>query len=148
VANQEKMDVLYMDIAYRIAQMSHAERKKVGAIIVKDGNIIAFGWNGTPHGFDNTCENVLQDGSLVTKDELIHAEQNALAKAAKGVIPVDGATLYVTLSPCWYCSGSIIQSGIKRVVYHEEYRKPESIHFLNKANIKIEQMKDYTIPIF
>jgi len=141
--DQKKLDVLYMDIAYRIADMSYAQRKKVGALIVKDGNIIAYGWNGTPTGFDNACENVMPDGSLVTKDELIHAEQNALAKAAKGVIPVNGATLYVTLSPCWYCSGSIIQSGIKRVVYHEEYRKPESIAFLSKANVLVEKIDEY-----
>lgn len=145
--NQRKLDTLYMDIAYRIAQMSYAQRKKVGALIVKDGNIIAYGWNGTPTGFDNVCENVMPDGSLVTKDELIHAEQNALAKAAKGVIPVDGATLYVTLSPCWYCSGSIIQSGIKRVVYHEEYRKPESITFLDKAGVVVEKIyEEYQCP--
>ncbi len=146
--DQKKLDTLYMDIAYRIAEMSYAERKKVGALIVKDGNIIAYGWNGTPTGFDNVCENVMPDGSLVTKDELIHAEQNALAKAAKGVIPVDGATLYVTLSPCWYCSGSIIQSGIKRVVYHEEYRKPESIAFLDKAKVVVEKIYiEYEKPI-
>jgi dCMP deaminase len=135
------MDRMYMDIAYRVAEMSYARRKKVGAIIVKDGNIISFGWNGTPHGFDNNCEYETDDG-LVTVDELIHAEQNAFAKAAKGVIPVDGATLYVTLSPCWYCSGTIIQSGISRVVYDEEYRKPESIEFIEKAKIKIERIFD------
>lgn len=146
MADQRKMDVMYMDIAYRVAQMSYAERKKVGAIIVKDGNIVSFGWNGTPRGFDNACENIMSDGSLVTKDELIHAEQNALAKAAKGVIPIDGATLYVTLSPCWYCSGSIIQSGITRVVYDEEYRKPDSIDFLEKAAVMIEKIKDYKKP--
>lgn len=148
MANQRKMDELYMDIAYRISEMSYAERKKVGAIIVKDGNIIAFGWNGTPHGFDNACEITSHDGSLITKDEIIHAEQNALAKAAKGVIPVDGSTIYVTLSPCWYCSGSIIQSGVSRVVYHEEYRKPESINFMLKAGVKIEKMEDYNRPNF
>lgn len=148
MANQRKMDILYMDIAYRIAEMSYAERKKVGALIVKDENIVSFGWNGTPHGFDNICENKQEDGSLVTKDELIHAEQNALAKAAKGVIPVDGGTLYLTLSPCWYCSGSIIQSGITRVVYCEEYRKPESIDFVKKSGITIEQLEGYKPPSF
>jgi dCMP deaminase len=135
------MDEMYMDIAYRVAKMSYARRKKVGAVIVKDGNIVSFGWNGTPHGFDNNCEHETADG-LVTVDELIHAEQNAFAKAAKGVIPVDGGTLYVTLSPCWYCSGTIIQSGIDRVVYDEEYRKPESIQFIDKAEIKIEKIYD------
>lgn len=149
MTKEERMDKLYMDIAYRVADMSYAVRKKVGAVIVKDGNIVSFGWNGTPHGFNNSCENVMDDGSLVTKDELIHAEQNALAKAAKGVIPIDGGTLYVTLSPCWYCSGSIIQSGISRVVFHEEYRKPEAIGFVNKANIKIEKIfTDYKRPDF
>lgn len=142
MADQRKLDTLYMDIAYRISEMSYAIRKKVGAIIVKDGAIISHGWNGTPAGFDNICEHILADGSLATKDEIIHAEQNALAKAARGVIPTDGATMYITLSPCWYCAGSMIQSGIKRIVYHEEYRKPESIDFLKKANIKIEQIYD------
>ena len=147
MADQKKMDKLYMDIAYRVAQMSYAQRKKVGAIIVKDGNIVSFGWNGTPTGFDNNCEHMLEDGSLVTVDELIHAEQNAFAKAAKGVIPVDGGTLYITLSPCWYCSGTIIQSGISRVVYDEEYRKPESIDFIKQANITIERIyEEYERP--
>lgn len=141
MANQKKMDEMYMDIAYRVAEMSHAKRKKVGAVIVKNGNIVSFGWNGTPRGFDNNCEHETEDG-LVTVDELIHAEQNAFAKAAKGVIPVDGGTLYVTLSPCWYCSGTIIQSGISRVIYDEEYRKPESIKFINKAKVKIEKIYD------
>ncbi len=144
----EKMDALYMDITYRVAEMSYANRKKVGALIVKDNNIISFGWNGTPYNFDNRCEKV-ENGKVVTVDEVIHAEQNALAKAAKGVISVDGGTLYITMSPCWSCAGSIIQSGIIRVIYDERYRKPESTDFIKKANIEIKQMPtDYMRPEF
>ena len=141
MANQVEMDQLYMDIAYRIAQMSKATKKKVGAVIVKDGNIVSFGWNGMPRGFDNCCEYINDDGDLKTRPEVVHAEQNAIAKAAKGTIPIDGATIYITYSPCWNCAGSIMQSGISRVVYDDKW-EDESIDYVIKAGIEIIKIKD------
>jgi dCMP deaminase len=134
---QKKMDRLYMDLAIRIANMSCAKRSKVGAVLVKDNNIISFGWNGTPHGFDNNCE----DESGNTKPEVIHAEMNAYAKLAKIGNSCEGATLYMNLSPCYDCSRIILQSSTKRVVYLKEYRDKKPIEFLKKAGIKCEKYK-------
>lgn len=130
-----KFDILYMDIAKIIAAMSYSKRSKVGCVIVKDNNIISFGWNGMPHGFENCCE----DENNVTYNEVIHAEENAICKAARQGISLNDATLYLTLSPCPHCSKLIIQSGIKRVVYLEEYRISKSIEFLKKCNIIIHK---------
>lgn len=129
---QGKLDAMYMDIATRISQMSTAERRKVGAVAVKDGNILAFGWNGMPSGFDNCCE---KDGE--TKDEVIHAEINLFAKLAASTGNSRDATLYLTLSPCYGCCKLIIQSGIKRVVYSEVYRIAEPIEFLKDAGVEV-----------
>jgi dCMP deaminase len=118
---------LYLDLAKRVAEESYCKRLKVGAIIVKDGNIISFGYNGTPAGVDNCCE---RHG--VTVAEVIHAEMNAILKAAKTGHSVDGASLYLTLSPCVECAKLILQSGIKRVVYLDQYRKTEGIDFLKQ----------------
>lgn len=120
----------YLEIAKLIANHSHANRKKVGAILVKAGRIISTGYNGTPSGFDNNCE---IDG--VTKPEVLHAESNAIAKCAKSVESSEGAILYVTLSPCFECCKLIIQSGIKEVYYSEIYRDPSGLDLLKKANI-------------
>lgn len=128
-----KFDNLYMDIAKRISSMSFSKRSKVGCVIIKDNNIVAFGWNGMPSGFDNSCE----DENNNTFDEVIHAEENAICKAALQGISLNGATLYLTMSPCPHCSKLILQSGIKRVVYLEEYRITKSIEFLKKCNIEI-----------
>lgn len=130
-----KYDHLYMDIAIRVSEMSYAVRNKVGAVIVKDGNIISFGWNGTPSGFPNCCEY-----GDITKSEVIHAESNALIKLAKSTGNADGATLYLTLSPCYDCCKLIIQSGIKRVVYRDVYRVTEPIEFLKEAGILVEKI--------
>lgn len=140
--NKKAMDSMYMDIAYRIAKMSKAVKKQVGAVIVKDNNIVSFGWNGMPHGFDNCCEYTDEEGRLKTKSEVVHAEMNAISKAAKGVIPIDGATIYITYSPCWNCAGAIISSGISRVVYDDEW-EDDSINYVKKANVKIEKIKNY-----
>lgn len=134
-----KHDDLYIDITYTVSSYSRCRRQKVGAVIVKDNNIISFGWNGTPPGFDNVCE---CEGGFATKDEVIHAEQNALAKAARSTISTEGATLYLTLSPCWNCAKSIIQSGIKRVVYVTKYRDDRPIQFLADAGVAVEQKND------
>lgn len=123
----------YLEIAQLIGNHSYAERKKVGAIIVKAGRIISTGYNGTPSGFDNICE---VNGT--TKPEVLHAESNAIAKCAKSVESSEGSVLYVTLSPCFECCKLIIQSGIKEVYFSEMYRDPSGLELLSKANIYYE----------
>lgn len=132
-----KFDSFYMDVALRISQLSYANKKKVGAIIVNDENIISYGYNGTPKGFDNAVETLDHNGNLITKDEVIHAELNAILKASKSGTKLLGATLYITLSPCCNCALLIIQSGIKKVVYLETYRNTKGIDILNDAGIEI-----------
>lgn len=129
----DKLDNLYMDIALLISKKSYSKRNQVGALIVKGDNIMSFGWNGTPSKFDNICE----DESGTTKPEVLHAELNAIAKLAKNGYSSSGATLYVTLSPCIECAKLIIQSGIKKVIYMDEYRLPDGISLLLKANIEV-----------
>jgi len=126
----------YMKVAYQFAELSYAERKKVGAIIVKNKQIISFGYNGTPNGFDNCCE----ADKNTTKKEVLHAESNAISKVAQSTISSSGATLYVTMSPCFDCSKLIIQSGIKKVYYCETYRDMTGIELLKKANITVERL--------
>jgi len=132
-----KYDKLYIDFCMRISELSYAVRLKVGAIIVKDNNIIAYGYNGTPAGFENTCETECESGVLVTKNEVIHAEVNAVSKAARQGLATDGSTLYCNISPCIECAKLIIQSGIKKVVYKDDYRDNAGIALLNKANIEV-----------
>ena len=136
---QQKYDKLYLDIAEKVSEMSYAERKKVGAVIVKDGNIISFGWNGTPSGHSNGCEDTLGK----TLPYVIHAEQNAIYKLSKSTTNSAGSTLYVTLSPCITCALGIIQTGITRVVYIEKYSDTSGIDFLIAAGVKVEQYKEY-----
>jgi dCMP deaminase len=132
------IDKIYMQCAYQFAKLSYAERRKVGSVVVKDAQIISFGYNGTPHGFNNSCEFLdIPTGKLVTRVEVLHAESNALAKLAKSTISSEGAHLYVTMSPCFQCAKLIIQSGIKHVFYCEEYRDKEGLKLLRKANISI-----------
>ena len=131
--NMTKLDKVFINIAKETSTLSHCVRSKVGAVLVKDGNIISFGYNGTPAGMPNDCE---EDN--VTFPHVIHAESNAIIKAAKTGSAVDGSTLYLTLSPCLDCSKLILQSGIKRVVYLNEYRNTEGIHFL-KQFIQVEK---------
>jgi len=126
---------VYMEVAYQFAKCSYAERRQVGAVIVKDGAIISFGYNGTPNGFDNCCE--VND---TTKREVLHAESNAISKVAQSTISSTGATLYVTTSPCFDCSKLIIQSGIKKVYWTEAYRDLSGIDLLKKANIEVERI--------
>jgi dCMP deaminase len=130
---QQKLDKTFINIAKEIGSLSYCTRSKVGAVLVKDGNVISFGYNGTPAGMDNTCEE-----NDVTKDEVIHAEMNAILKAAKSGNAVDGSTLYLSLSPCQNCCKLIIQSGISRVVYLEGYRDLKPIEFLSKF-IEVEK---------
>jgi len=135
---QLKYDRAYLRLAASWAELSHCMRKKVGAIIVKDGMIISDGYNGTPSGFDNCCENELGE----TQWYVMHAEANAILKVAKSTNNCSGATLYLTLSPCKDCSKLVIQSGIKRVVFQNGYKDPEGINFLVQAGINVEQIEN------
>lgn len=134
--DQNKLDYAYMDIAERWSKMSHAKRKNVGCIIVKDCQIISDGYNGTPNGFDNNCEVETRFG-YETKPEVLHAETNAITKLAKSTQSSNSATMYITLSPCFDCAKLIIQSGISRVVYKETYRDTSGVELIKKAKIEI-----------
>jgi len=125
-----------MNLALNVAQASYCVRKKVGALIVNQDNVIAIGYNGTISGFPNVCE--LEDGS--TRPDVLHAESNAIAKCAKSSNNSDGAALYVTLSPCFECAKIIIQSGIKKVYYLEEYRILDGLNLLRKSKIYVQQI--------
>ena len=133
---QTKRDYLYMRMARTWSENSYCVRRKVGAILVKDQMIISDGYNGTPSGFENICE----DENNVSKPYVLHAEANAITKIARSNNNADGATLYVTDSPCIECSKLIIQAGIKRVVYSRAYRLTDGIDLLAKAGITIEYM--------
>jgi dCMP deaminase len=135
---KSKYDKAYLRIAKEWGQLSYCKRKQVGAIIVKDRMIISDGYNGTPSGFENCCE----DDEGLTKWYVLHAEANAISKVARSTQSCEGATLYITLSPCKDCSKLIHQSGIKRVVYHEEYKDCSGIDFLRKAGVEIELITD------
>jgi len=140
---QEKLDILFMDMAVRTSAMSYSRRSKVGAVLEKDGNVIALGWNGTPAGMDNNCEIELPDGTLVTRPEVAHAEQNLFSKLVrKGSIGAEGATLYITLSPCPDCAKQILGAGVKRVVYRQSYRVLDGLELLEKLGIECEQLKE------
>jgi dCMP deaminase len=132
-AKLNKYDKAYLRIAKEWSLLSYCERKKVGAIIVKDRMIISDGYNGTPSGFENCCE----DEEGFTRWDVLHAEANAILKVARSTQSCEGATLYITLSPCKECSKLIHQSGIKRVVYQNGYRDDAGIKFLEKAGIEI-----------
>lgn len=130
---QQTLDSRYLRMAKIWAENSYCTRRKVGAILVKDKMIISDGYNGTPSGFENVCED--DDGK--TKPYVLHAEANAITKVAKSANNSDGATLYVTTSPCIECAKLIIQSGIKRVVYTDPYRTNDGIELLQKAHIDV-----------
>lgn len=130
---QNKYDKAYLRIAREWGQLSYCTRKKVGAIIVKDRMIISDGYNGTPSGFENCCE----DEEGITKWYVLHAEANAVLKVARSTQSCEGATLYITMSPCKDCSKLIHQSGIKRVVYQTGYKDNSGIDFLEKAGVEV-----------
>ncbi len=129
-----KLDSRYLRMARIWAENSYCVRRKVGALVVKDRMIISDGYNGTPIGFENVCE----DENNLTKPYVLHAEANAITKLARSSNNSDGATLYVTASPCIECSKLIIQSGIRRVVYGEKYRLDDGIRLLERAGVKVE----------
>tara|TARA_R110000824_G_scaffold9546_1_gene42578 strand:- start:7553 stop:7969 length:417 start_codon:yes stop_codon:yes gene_type:complete len=135
---QERYDRLYLDIAKRISGMSHDTDTKVGAVIVKDNNILAFGFNGMPSGMPNECKH----SNGTTLKEVIHAEANALCKLARSVGSSEGATLYCTLSPCIECSKLIMQSGINRIRFMEAYDKDDAgMLLLLSRNFDIKKLK-------
>jgi dCMP deaminase len=131
-------DETYMNIARSISQRSYAVRSKVGAVLVKNGQIISDGYNGTPYGFDNCCE----IDANTSKRETLHAESNCILKLARkgSSVGTDGSTLYVTLSPCFDCAKLIIQAGIRRVVFSIQYRLTDGIDLLKQAGIVVEQL--------
>ncbi len=133
---QQLLDRRYLQMADTWAQNSYCKRRQVGALLVKNQMIISDGYNGTPSGFENVCE----DENNKTKPYVLHAEANAITKVAKSGNSSNGATLYVTSSPCLECSKLIIQAGIKRVVFTESYRLEDGINLLKRANIEIEQV--------
>jgi|TARA_Y100000310_G_scaffold8759_1_gene9251 dCMP deaminase len=141
MANQRELDEVYMNMAHELSKLSKAERKKVGSIIVKDTQIISEGYNGTPKGFNNDCEYYDYVDEIHTKPEVLHAESNAITKLARSTNSSCGSTLYVTLAPCHDCAKLIIQAGIKRVVFLEQYRITNSgLALLKKAQVVVEQL--------
>lgn len=136
---QDQLDKTYLEMAKIWGQLSKAERRQVGCLIVKNGQIISDGYNGTPHGFDNRCEFDTRFG-LETKPEVLHAESNAISKLAKSSQSSEGAIVYITISPCFDCAKLMIQCDIKRVVYQEQYRSNDGIELLEKAGIIVNQV--------
>ena len=134
---EKKFDRSYLEMASVWAKNSYCARRQVGAILVKDRMIISDGYNGTPSGFENVCE----DENGVTKPYVLHAEANAITKVAKSSNSSLGATLYVTASPCIECAKLIIQAGISRVVYLEEYRITDGVDLLRRAGIQVEKFE-------
>ena len=134
---QRKLDERYLRMAHIWAENSYCQRRQVGALVVKDKMIISDGYNGTPSGFENVCE----DDNNVTKPYVLHAEANAITKLARSNNNSDGATIYITASPCIECAKLIIQAGIKRVVYGEKYRLTDGIDLLKRAGIEVIYME-------
>lgn len=136
MTKQNKKDYLYMRMARVWAENSYCIRRQVGALMVKEQRIISDGYNGTPSGFENVCE----DENNISKPYVLHAEANAISKVARSHNSSDGATLYVTASPCIECAKLIIQSGIQRVVYGELYRLTDGIDLLKRAGVQVEYL--------
>lgn len=161
------IEQVYMQTAYQFAKLSYASRRKVGCIIVKDHQVISFGYNGMPHGFENNCEEdqiryyenpdhaatlidkgyTCEDNGCcskeVTRREVLHAESNAIMKVAKSTMSCEGAELYTTTCPCFDCAKLIIQAGVVKVYYTEEYRDMSGVELLKKANIEVEQVNNW-----
>tara|TARA_R100001369_G_scaffold88457_1_gene125015 strand:+ start:695 stop:1123 length:429 start_codon:yes stop_codon:yes gene_type:complete len=138
ISKQRQYDIAYLRMALEWSKLSYCKRKQVGALIVKDKMIISDGYNGTPSGFENFCE----DEEGYTKWYVLHAEANAILKVASSTQSCNGATLYITLSPCKECSKLIHQAGITRLVYHKGYKDNSGIKFLEKAGVTITHIED------
>lgn len=154
---KEKYIKAYIDIAHRVAELSYARRLKVGAVIVKD-DVITYGYNGMPSGWDNDCEDetvelysgfeaAIHHTVLKTKPEVLHAESNAVSKMAKSTVSARDADMFITHSPCIDCAKMIFQAGVKRVFYSEDYRSDAGVEFLKKSGITVEKLQDETIII-
>jgi dCMP deaminase len=142
---KQKFINAYMDVAERFAKVSSAKRLQVGAIIVKDDRIISIGYNGMPAGWTNECEEVVEyheDGGTITrtKDEVIHAEANAIAKLARGSESGDGSYMFLTHAPCIQCAKQIYTAGIKKVYYRNSYKDNDGINFLGKCSIEVNKI--------
>jgi dCMP deaminase len=140
-----RIDYAHMKAAEAYAELSHAIRLKVGAIVTKDDRVISIGYNGTPAGWDNKCEDEIKwpNGEVkftTTKPEVIHAEANAIGKLARSSESGDGATMYITYAPCFECSKMIHVAGINKVFYRNQYRNDDGIKFLNQCKIEVEQI--------
>ena len=135
-----KMTQAYMATARIFAELSTARRLHVGAIIVKEDRIISIGYNGMPAGWDNNCETTLEDGTLKTKPEVLHAEMNALMKLAKSSESGDGATMFVTHAPCMDCAKGVYQAGIRRLCYGQDYRDDSGVRFLKQCGIDVSKI--------
>jgi dCMP deaminase len=147
---KDKFKSAFMETAQTFAELSHARRLKVGAIVVKEDRIISIGYNGMPSGWDNNCEDEFlhEDGSttLRTKPEVLHAETNAIAKLAKSNDSGNGATMFITHSPCIECAKLIYQSGIDHVVYMQKYRDDAGVEFLKQSGVTVEQVYVLNFP--
>ena len=135
---QKKYDIAYLKMALEWSKLSYCKRRQVGVLIVKDRMIISDGYNGTPTGFENICE----DDENYTKWYVLHAEANAIMKVSASTQSSKGATLYITLSPCRECSKLIFQSGIRRLVYNKEYKDTSGVDFLKKSGIDITHIQN------
>lgn len=135
---KEKLKRVYMRTAQTFAELSSAQRLHVGAIIVKDDRIISIGYNGMPSGWSNICEDVLEDGTLKTKPEVLHAESNAIAKLARSNESGEGATMFVTHAPCIECAKLIYQTGIKTIYYNHQYRDDSGLAFLRASGVDVQ----------
>ncbi len=135
---QTQYDIAYLRMAQEWSKLSYCKRRQIGALIVKDKMIISDGYNGTPTGFENICE----DDEGFTKWYVLHAEANAILKVASSTQACNGATLYITMSPCQQCSKLIHQAGIKRLVYYVEYKDNSGLEFLQKAGVEIKHIMD------
>ena len=148
---KKKFIEYYIDIAKRTAELSHARRLHVGAIVVKDDRIISIGYNGMPAGWDNNCEDKVWDKTgdyeLKTKPEVLHAETNSIAKLARSTESGADATMFITHAPCLDCAKLIFQSGIRNVFYSEDYRSDAGIQFLTKSNVDVKKVKIDKIPV-
>lgn len=138
----------HLDVAQRYSQLSKARRLKVGAVVVKNDRIISIGYNGTPPGWDNNCEDVIHriaaEPVLKTKPEVLHAEENAIGKLARSHESGDGATMFLTHAPCAQCAKLILVSGIRQVFYRDTYRDDSGVQFLIKGGIDVQQLKEET----
>lgn len=141
---QDRLNKYFMKIALLTAENSYAKRSKVGAVMVRNGRIISIGWNGQPSGWDNACEEEIEDENgekkLRTLSTVVHAEVNAIYWCAKSEIISDGATMYLTLSPCNHCALAMVQAGIKKVYYLEEYHDVSGLDILKKAGIEVHKI--------